>query len=318
MNKLIVLIGFMAIVLIGLVTAQESYTVKEGDTLSEIAQDKGVTLKDLREANDLQEDESTIHPEQELNIPDQEEEEDDGGSDIDDFMEEYGTDHLSSGATIGASFSQLFFGDDDDDNFVTQWRSRMGDFFAYNKWGMLLFGDVSGICNHLIDISSETNNQGLFMDLGGGNQALGLSISGEVWEYTNTTRDKEYLYKVTYYAYNPNEDDNRFNIKFCADSGCSDYEWWFSEHKELASYGSYSGTGNNKIVAYHDKHFPKVCVVLDDEIRIWDDDATDEFCNRLVLYNEDTAPASTNVGGSDASGSSGDDSDDSGYENNFR
>ena len=50
-------------------SSSKSYTIKKGDTLSEIARDSGTTLKKLKEANPQIKDLNKIKPGQKINIP---------------------------------------------------------------------------------------------------------------------------------------------------------------------------------------------------------------------------------------------------------
>lgn len=73
----------------------------------------------------------------------------------------------------------------------------------------------------------------------------------------------QYLYKVTYYVASPDE-DNAVQLVFSHDGGSYS---WYPEPLKISKGGSVSAQGSGAIVAYSDKKYSSVCVVLQNGIK---------------------------------------------------
>jgi hypothetical protein len=185
-------------------------------------------------------------------------------------------------AAYGRALSNLFLGE----GAFKGWSDAMDRFFANNVIGQFFSGQWErmtsfGLCQLSFDISQDNlviGPQGQFA----------LHIEGEVTgptTYTNETgyQVTEYIYKVTFYVSNLNDNSNEWNIMFYRPDG--GFNYYFVEPQDISGGGSYSGSGSRMIVERSQAEFSRVCLRLRNSIEDYQGNRENVVCNALTPYS---------------------------------
>lgn len=202
-------------------------------------------------------------------------------------------------AAYGTSMSNLFFGEE----AWAGWRKNMDEFFESSVLGQVVSGNwEESICQ----VSFDVDNSQTVMLESKGMATFGMHIEGEVigpgTYMENGTTTTEYLYKVSFYLKNSNNDSNRYNIAFDSEDK---HVFYYSSAKEIAGGGSVQGTSSNMIVAYSTTEYYRVCLVLEHSIEDYQGEKRSTVCNAISGYSGEASGYGST--GSWSSGSGGTD-----------